>query len=243
MFPLFGTFQEDTTISASKLIQLWICEGFVHQPNLGCNSLEQEAENYLNDLVDRSLVMIDRKSSKGRVKACRVHDVLQDFCSIKLLDERFLMQEQKFVGMFVLHGDHEMHISSLLYYYKSVRAINFRCVEIQYAFILQYEFLRVLDLGNVRLGSCADTSDFVNIAKLVHLRYLAIRVHTHEIPSEIGNLQNLETFFITGTLYEVMLPEAIWTLASLRHMLINDYFFSFEHYSQDFFRTSPSWII
>ncbi|KAL3534476.1 hypothetical protein ACH5RR_002937 [Cinchona calisaya] len=32
-----------------------------------------------------------------------------------------------------------------------------------------YEFLRVLDLGNVRLGSCADTSDFVNIAKLVHL--------------------------------------------------------------------------
>ncbi|KAL3504653.1 hypothetical protein ACH5RR_034494 [Cinchona calisaya] len=235
-FLYFGTFLEDTIISASKLIQLWICEGFVQQPNLGHNSFEQEAESYLNDLVDRSLVMMARRSSKGGIKACRIHDVLRDFCSTKLQDERFLMREQKFGGICVLHGDHEMHIGSLLYYKKSDRAINLRGIDFQYAFILQYELLTVLDLGNVRLGSSVGPSDLVNIAKLVHLRYLAIRVHTDEIPSEIGNLQNLQTFFIIGALYEVMLPEAIWTLASLRHMVINNYVFSFGHYSQDFFQ-------
>ncbi|KAL3534487.1 hypothetical protein ACH5RR_002948 [Cinchona calisaya] len=153
------------------------------------------------------------------------------------------MREQIFSGICVLHGVHEMHIGSLLYYYKSDNAINFRCEEIQYAFILRYKFLRVLDLGNVRLGSCADRSDFVNIAKLVHLRYLAIGVNTHEIPSEIGNLQNLETFFITGALCEVILPEAIWTLASWRHMLINNFSSVLNIIVKTFFRTSPSWKI
>ncbi|KAL3534495.1 hypothetical protein ACH5RR_002956, partial [Cinchona calisaya] len=235
-FLYFGTFPEDTTISASKLIQLWICEGFVQQPNLGHNSLEKEAESYLNDLVDRSLVMIGSRSSKGGVKACRIHDVLQDFCSAKLQEERFLVREQNFGGICVLHGDREKHIGSLLYYYKSDRATNFRYMEFQYDFILQYEVLVVLDLGNVLFSCYAGTSDLVNIAKLVHLRYLAIPVDTNEIPSEIGNLQNLEIFILVDSFREVMLPEAIWTLARLRHIVNENYFFSFKHYNQDFFQ-------
>ncbi|KAL3504664.1 hypothetical protein ACH5RR_034505 [Cinchona calisaya] len=235
-FLYFGTFPEDTIISASKLIQLWICEGFVQQPNLDNNSSEQEAENYLNDLVDRSLVMIARRSSKGGVKACRVHDVLRDFCSTKLQDERFLLQEQMFGGICVLHGDLELRIICLFYDYKSHEALNHRYGRIEYACILLYKFLRVLDLGNIRFGSYAATSDFVKIAMLVNLKYLAIRVFTDEIPSEIGNLQKLETFFITGAFNGVKLPETIWTLATLRHLLIKNYFFSFEHYGQDFFQ-------
>ncbi|KAL3504544.1 hypothetical protein ACH5RR_034385 [Cinchona calisaya] len=77
-FLYFATFPEDTTISASKLKRLWICEGFVQQLNLGQNSLEQAAENYLNELVDRSLVMISRKSSRGGVKACHITRLLLD---------------------------------------------------------------------------------------------------------------------------------------------------------------------
>ncbi|KAL3534494.1 hypothetical protein ACH5RR_002955 [Cinchona calisaya] len=81
----------------------------------------------------------------------------------------------------------------------------------------KYKFLRVLDLGNAWIRCSADASDLLNITELVHLRCLAIRLLTDEIPSEIGNLQNLETFFITGVFLPVKLvklPEAIWTLAS-----------------------------
>ncbi|KAL3504558.1 hypothetical protein ACH5RR_034399 [Cinchona calisaya] len=235
-FIYFGTFPEDITVSASKLIRLWICEGFVQQPSLCQKSLEQEAENYLNDLVDRSLLMVDRRSSKGGVKACHVHDILRDFCTIKLRNERFLMQEHKYGGTFVLYGDLEKHICSLLFYYGLDRTINFRRNLFDFDFVLQYEFLGVLDLENVPFGSGANTTDFVNIAKLVQLRYLAIGVDTDNIPSEIGNLRNLETFLLTGASDEIMLPETIWNLVSLRHILTKNSFFSFQHYNQDFYQ-------
>ncbi|KAL3504616.1 hypothetical protein ACH5RR_034457 [Cinchona calisaya] len=253
-FLYFGTFPEDTTISASKLIQLWICEGFVQQPNPGHDSLEQVAENYLNDLVDKSLVMIESRSSKGGVKECRIHDVLREFCSIKLQDERFLMQEHKFGGTFILHGYSQGRIgcgafifhgysqrtiSSLSYYYRSDRAVKFGRRQLRYDFILQYKLLRVLDLENVQFESGAKTCDLVNVAKLVHLRYLAIRVIKNEIPSEIGNLRNLKTFRLTGAVGEVMLPEVIWNLVSLRHILKDHSFFSLQHYCLDFFQNFP----
>ncbi|KAL3504582.1 hypothetical protein ACH5RR_034423 [Cinchona calisaya] len=235
-FLYFATFPEDMTISASKLIQLWICEGFVQQPNLGQNSLEQEAENYLNDLVNRSLVIIDRRTSRGGVKVCHVHDVLRDFCSIKLQDERFMMQEHRFGGTFILHGYHEKHIRSLLFYYGLHSAAKFRRSLFDYNIILQYELLRVLDLGSAQVENGADTSDLINIAKLLHLRYLAIRIHSNKIPAEIGNLRYLETFLLTGATDEVILPEAIWKLVSLKHIQTENYFFRFQHYTQDFFQ-------
>ncbi|KAL3504537.1 hypothetical protein ACH5RR_034378 [Cinchona calisaya] len=100
----------------------------------------------------------------------------------------------------------------------------------------RYELLSVLDLRTVVVGNAACTSDLVNIAKLVHLRYLAIRVNTDKIPSEIGNLQNLEIFILTAEAYEVMLPVAIWNLVSLRHIQIGKHFLSFQHCVQDFFQ-------
>ncbi|KAL3504646.1 hypothetical protein ACH5RR_034487 [Cinchona calisaya] len=235
-FIYLGTFPEDTVISVSKLIQLWICEGFLQQPNLDHNNLEKEAENYLNDLVDRSLVMTDRRSSKGGVKACRMHDVLGDFCSRKLHDERFMMRKNKFGGILFLYGDREMEIGSLLYYHRSDIAMNFRDRWFDYGFILQYKLLRVLDLGNVPLARRANTSDIVNIAKLIQLRYLAIHVGTTEIPSEIGNLRNLETFLLIGAVAKIMLPVTIWNLVNLRHIIRDHSFFSFSNYSLDFFQ-------
>ncbi|KAL3504613.1 hypothetical protein ACH5RR_034454 [Cinchona calisaya] len=232
-FLYFGIFPKDTTISASKLIQLWICEGFVQQPKLSRNSLEQEAENYLNDLIDRSLVMISRRSSKGGVKAYRIHDLLRDFCLIKFKDERFLMHEDKFGGTVILHGDHEMRIGSLLYYSRSK---IFSLLMLDSDFILQYKLLSVLDLENVTFGSSADTTELVNIAKLVHLRYLAIPVCITNIPSEIGNLQNLETFILTGATGKIILPEAIWNLVRLRYILSKHSFFSFHDHTLDFFQ-------
>ncbi|KAL3504557.1 hypothetical protein ACH5RR_034398 [Cinchona calisaya] len=235
-FLYFATFPEDTTISASKLKRLWICEGFVQQPNLGQNSLEQAAENYLNELVDRSLVMIARRSSRGGVKACRIHDVLRDFCLIKFQDERFIMQKHMFGGTFIFHGNLQRQAHSLLFYYGLHRAINFRRIVFYYDFIVQFELLKVLDVRNALIENGAQANDLVNIAKLVHLRYLAVQVRTEKIPSEIGNLRNLETFLITGAFDEVVLPETIWNLVSLRHILTKNSSFSFQHYSQDFFQ-------
>ncbi|KAL3514020.1 hypothetical protein ACH5RR_026737 [Cinchona calisaya] len=109
---------------------------------------------------------------------------------------------------------------------------------LSYGAILRYEDLTVLDLGNVRIQNSADTSDLVKIAKLVHLKHLAVRVRTIEIPSEIGNLQNLETFILSGVVGEVMLLESIWKLVSSRYLIMDHSFFSLQHYGQEFFENA-----
>ncbi|KAL3514019.1 hypothetical protein ACH5RR_026736 [Cinchona calisaya] len=109
---------------------------------------------------------------------------------------------------------------------------------LSYGSIIKYKNLRMLDLGNVQIQSSAETSDLMEIAKLVQLKYLAVRVRTTEIPSEIGNLQSLETFILTGAIGEVMLPEAMWKLVSLRNVIMDHCFFSVQHYSQEFFEDS-----
>ncbi|KAL3504618.1 hypothetical protein ACH5RR_034459 [Cinchona calisaya] len=223
--------------------------------------------------------MIARRSSKGGIKACRIHDVFWDFCSAKLEGNSFLMQEGNLDGISIHYGDFQMQTKSLLYYYKSNRELlsfpllykdtpsgvrdeflSERLVfedkpprgrgvftdggvgtrssqprQFDYGSILQYKLLRVLDLGNVRVESSADTSDLIMIAELVHLRYLAIQVRTAEIPSEISNLRNLETLILTGTIGKIILPEAVWNLVSLRHALTFHSFFTFQYYSKEFF--------
>ncbi|XP_057803163.1 putative late blight resistance protein homolog R1A-10 [Salvia miltiorrhiza] len=52
-FLYMGGFPEDHQIRVSELIKLWAAEGFLH-PN-GSKSLEDEAEDCLEDLVDRDL--------------------------------------------------------------------------------------------------------------------------------------------------------------------------------------------
>ncbi|KAL0385066.1 UNVERIFIED_CONTAM: putative late blight resistance proteinR1A-10 [Sesamum radiatum] len=73
-----GVFPEDHDIPVSKLIRLWAAEGFL-KPNIS-KSMEEVAEGYLKDLVERSLVFVSKKSSIGKIKTCKVHDLLRDLC-------------------------------------------------------------------------------------------------------------------------------------------------------------------
>lgn len=87
-FLYFGAFQRETEISASKLMRLWIAEGFIREEE--GKSAENVAEEYLIKLIDRSLVMVSKTRSDGGVKACMIHDLLRDLCLKKCEDESFL---------------------------------------------------------------------------------------------------------------------------------------------------------
>nr|XP_027082249.1 putative late blight resistance protein homolog R1B-23 [Coffea arabica] len=81
----------DIEVPTSKLIRLWIAEGFVELQKDDKGSLEGAAQKYLNDLIARSLVIISKKGSRGGVKASRVHDLLRDFALAKAKEESFLL--------------------------------------------------------------------------------------------------------------------------------------------------------
>ncbi|KAL3507302.1 hypothetical protein ACH5RR_032684 [Cinchona calisaya] len=87
-FLYLGVFLEDRDIPVSKLIRLWLAEGFIEKTE--SKRLEDIAEAYLEDLIHRSLVIISKSRSNAKVKACRLHDLILDFCRSKAEDENFL---------------------------------------------------------------------------------------------------------------------------------------------------------
>lgn len=91
-FLYFGVFPEDHFISRSKLIRLWIAEGFV-SPYPGM-SLEEISEAKLDELVRRNLVQVVSLDSYGRVERCQVHDLMRWLILAKSREHNFVTLPQ-----------------------------------------------------------------------------------------------------------------------------------------------------
>ncbi|XP_058181291.1 putative late blight resistance protein homolog R1B-17 [Rhododendron vialii] len=89
-FLYLAIFPEVFEILVWKLILLWVAEGFIRKK--GKKRLEDEAEEYLMDLIGRSLVLVSGRGYDGRIKACGIHDLLGEFCLQKATEEYFLQQ-------------------------------------------------------------------------------------------------------------------------------------------------------
>ncbi|KAG8380358.1 hypothetical protein BUALT_Bualt06G0007200 [Buddleja alternifolia] len=88
-FLYMGGFPKDYEIHVSKLIKLWTAEGFI-KPS-GSKSYEESAEEYLEDLVKRSLILVTKRKFNGKIKSCNVHDLVRDLCIRKAQEEKFLL--------------------------------------------------------------------------------------------------------------------------------------------------------
>ncbi|KAL0296753.1 UNVERIFIED_CONTAM: putative late blight resistance proteinR1A-10 [Sesamum radiatum] len=93
-FIYFGMFPEDYEIPVWKLVRLWIAEGFIQQKE--GMSLEDIGEEYLEDLVNRNLVMVGQYRSNGKIKTCRIHDMLHEFCKKEAAEENFFQEIKYF---------------------------------------------------------------------------------------------------------------------------------------------------
>ncbi|KAL2528396.1 putative late blight resistance protein-like protein R1A-10 [Forsythia ovata] len=87
-FLYFSAFEEDREIPVKKLLSLWISEGFI-QKNEDKRS-EDVAEEYLIELINRSMVQVAKRRSDNGVKACNMHDLMHDMCMRIAKEENFL---------------------------------------------------------------------------------------------------------------------------------------------------------
>ncbi|CAA6661156.1 unnamed protein product [Spirodela intermedia] len=93
-FLYFSSLPEDFEVNVDKLIGLWIAEGFVEQRE--GETLEETAEDYLEELVQRCMVILVQDDDLLRMIVevrCRIHDLLHDFT----------VAEAKEVGFLVCH--------------------------------------------------------------------------------------------------------------------------------------------
>ncbi|CDP15598.1 unnamed protein product [Coffea canephora] len=229
----FAAFSEDQEISVQRLIFLWIAEGFVKKSE--SENLEKIAEGYIMALINRSLVMVGQQRSIGGVKTCRIHDLLHVFCLRKAKDQNFL---QFMRGYDVLHKVEEPYnlcrlsiysqpkhfvksrifcprMRSLLY---SSRGGGSHEVLDHLSFIFHLKLLRVLDLGQISLGSAFPTE----LSLLVELRYLAVLGWFKDnIPSSLEKLSKLETLFVTTYYSDVgllLFLDTLMKMQKLRHL-------------------------
>ncbi|KAI3795565.1 hypothetical protein L1987_38220 [Smallanthus sonchifolius] len=184
--------------------------GFIQED--GNRSLEDIAEGYLMDLIDRNLVIIAYKRKyNGSVVACKVHDLVRELCLKKAMEERFILQTDRLIL--------SSQFSNVLKPpYKPLRLLlcNKFLIDDIAKYIRSFVLLRVLDL---------ETCVFIDFPKgmelLVHLRYLAILTSSRDFPSSICNLWNLQTLIYrpsnNGDI-TIVLPSNISDLVNLRHL-------------------------
>ncbi|XP_057772146.1 putative late blight resistance protein homolog R1A-10 [Salvia miltiorrhiza] len=233
-FLYFGLFPKDYEIPVSKLIRMWIGEGFVQQEL--DYSLEETAEKYLEDLINRNLVKSDKFNPDGTVKICRVHDTVRDFCSIEPANENFL-QEIKYErdGQFVpstsdLDKYHRLSMHSKCLKFISSkprvrRARSFVCFskdkyvlspENSTNIIGAFKLLRVLDVSPFTFTKI--NSDLYN---LLHLRYIALSSDLSVLPSKFNQLWNIQTLIVDTTCRTLKVEADIWKMNQLRHFKTN----------------------
>ncbi|KAH0681013.1 hypothetical protein KY284_022098 [Solanum tuberosum] len=231
-FLYFSAFLEDREILVSKLTSLWIAEAFIKN-NDKC--LEDTAEDYLNDLIGRNLVMVTKRRSTGKIKACRVHDLMLDFCKEKAKEDNFLLwmkrdrdsNPRRFYSERPIHRrlsfcSNQDDLSEWRPSCSHARSILFRelsdnaCSSMGHASFIfgNFKFLRVLDLEVVVVDSFP--------TELNQLRYLAVQTTKNSIPSSIENLWNLQTFIVKRNGGQVWLPDTFWKLSKLRYVSISD---------------------
>ncbi|KAM3328351.1 putative late blight resistance protein R1B-14 [Capsicum galapagoense] len=233
-----ATFPKDHDISAWKLIRLWIAEGFVeHDKNL---TPEKQAENYLNDLTKKNLVMIKARTCDGRIKKCRIHNLLYEFCKKEASKEDLFHEFTK------AHPDNSAEAiqgsnisrrlsigSSSLYsilssFSKEQRMENVRSFlcfgpkpiempgQIPKAIQEALPLVKVLDVESIPFNFPVD------FHQLLHLRYVSFSGNIKAPPQHYGMFWYLETLIInTSTSHDYTtspLEVDIWSMLRLRHL-------------------------
>ncbi|XP_057773759.1 putative late blight resistance protein homolog R1A-10 [Salvia miltiorrhiza] len=221
-FLYMGAFPEDYQIKASKLICMWIGEGFVKSN--GEKSLEEEAEEYLKALIERNLLLVRRSNWYGKAKGYSMHDVLRDLCMRKADDEKFLhvknSAEVTFSNTRRVSIDKSYGMEDTYEYASSgmslARSFLFfiEVDQILPPMVFTLSLLRVLDL----LEMHKDKIKFLEeILQLVNLRYLAISCNS--LPrSGISRLCNLQT--LIANLFDHSAPADLWEMSELRHLIM-----------------------
>ncbi|XP_028759486.1 disease resistance protein RPM1-like [Neltuma alba] len=217
-------FPEFYAIEHMRLIRLWIAEGFVNGEE--GRTLEEVAESYLKELLNRSLIQVVEKGSDGRMKTCRVHDFLRDIINLKSKDQNFatLAMDQD-----IIWPERVRRLSVM----NSLQTVQQNRTSFQLRSLLLFSLADSNDdiclSGLFSKGCRLDLQDAplesfpAEVVNLYHLKYLSLKnTKVKSIPGSIKKLQNLETLNLKHS-YVTELPVEILELQRLRHLLVYRY--------------------
>ncbi|XP_048141494.1 disease resistance protein RPM1-like [Rhodamnia argentea] len=231
-----SVFPEAHNVECMRIIRLWVAEGFVERKE--GKTLEEVAADYLDELLNRSLIQVAETTSDGRVKMCRVHGLLLEIIISKARDQNYAIIDQEHselwperVRRLSVHKAFQVaQQNRSLSHLRSLLMFGVDRSSVDDALSSEFNLLRVLDLCHAPVGRFP-----VQVLDMNCLRFLSLRSsHIQTIPSSIGNLQNLETLDLKDT-HVMALPVEIAKLQRLRHLLVYRYeTIAYSHYKYGF---------
>ncbi|KAL0341593.1 UNVERIFIED_CONTAM: putative late blight resistance proteinR1A-10 [Sesamum calycinum] len=190
-FLYLGMFPEDFEIPIKRLILLWIAEGFIEQKTE--ISLEETAKHYLEDLIDRNLVMTDKIQFliyKGRHISIDFNNVMN----------------------FISSQPYGPRVRSLCSSREEIILLPTDISAIADAFKLT----RVLDVRSIRF-----TRFPFYLTQLVHLRHIALTSDFKVLPEAISKWWNIQTIIVFTSSRVLEIKADIWKMVHLRHLETN----------------------
>ncbi|CAA3010143.1 late blight resistance homolog R1B-8 [Olea europaea subsp. europaea] len=225
-FLYMGIFPEDFDIKVKVLIKLWVAEGILKP---ACSkTLEDVGEEYFLDLVQRSLILVQRKGSDGKIKTCRIHDLLRDLCVREAQKENFFHVIKKSVDEIYqdtgmcrasIHVEkNSLSFSDSVQFYHATKGWGieprFRASSIgsrPLKVLFNSRRLKVLHMEGIH--------PLLKMEQLVKLRY--IYCFPQMSTASIYKLRNLQTIVCLDDYGSIELPPEIWMMPQLRHVMLN----------------------
>ncbi|KAL6524142.1 hypothetical protein OROMI_031237 [Orobanche minor] len=230
-FLYMGVFPEDDQISLSHLIKLWVAEGFLKP--IDDKSLEEVAEEYFDELVNRNLIAIHKWRWNVTAKSCTIHDLLRDVCLREARKQKFLcvLSSQDLDIPRDVNMERRVCIREISEE-KSSSQIETESMSLTRSFHLSrdtyerdFKLLRVY--SRTGLDSRKYSASLKAIFRQANLRYISIRFllpRSSRFPS-CSLLWNLQTILVKNfmfSLFPLTAPFDIWKMPLLRHVFVNE---------------------
>ncbi|XP_073121186.1 putative late blight resistance protein homolog R1C-3 [Henckelia pumila] len=231
-FLYMTAFPEDSEIEVSKLIKMWVAEGFL-KPSDRSKCMEDVGGGYLEDLVNRSLILVRKKGPDGKLETVGVHDLLREICATKAEEEGFLHHVSSNRNVHKVDATQNpyrrisIHYTQALWEWRiqesSIHSVLlFSERNLGSTFFLSSRRLSILDAPEVTWPNLSDV-----ISALFNLRYIAFALNDsscpHGFPTSITKLPNLQTVIAHRTYfrrdYLLQIQCEIWETPKLRHLI------------------------
>ncbi|KAL0327027.1 UNVERIFIED_CONTAM: putative late blight resistance proteinR1A-3 [Sesamum angustifolium] len=180
--------------------------------------------------------MVGQYRSNGKIKTCRIHDMLHEFCKKEAAEENFFQEIKYFdQGTYVssnpaLERYRRLCIHSRVLNYISAKPVgprvrSFLCFSNEEIILPAehipsipgaFKLLRVLDAKSVTF-----TRFPTDLTQLVHLRYMFLSIDIKFLPAAFSSLWNIQTLVIVTSSRTLEIKADIWKMIQLRHLKTN----------------------
>ncbi|KAL1218219.1 putative disease resistance protein [Cardamine amara subsp. amara] len=203
-FLYLAHFPEDYAINVKTLSYYWAAEAIARPKGYDGATVREVAERYIEELVQRNMVISQRDAISSRFETCQLHDMMREVCVRKAEEENFVdivdaansQSPCKSRRIGIQKKIDESYDPKGMMKNPKLRSLLFINInDLSRAWMpsdllfTRLQLLRALDLSDAKFKGGKLPS---SIGKLIHLRYLSLEYAkvTH-LPSSMRNLKQL----------------------------------------------------